>query len=112
MTGHNKNCLRSKDFSFCRKAGTGQSKDKKGSSLLVWTFICLGLLLNIVVNAVLSASSPFQQFGFDQPNVTILNFPFSWLPAFIVPLVLFAHLATIRRLINHSWPLASSNIAA
>lgn len=71
------------------------------ASLLVWNFICLGLLLNIVVNAVLSAPSPFQQFGFDQPNVAILNFPFSWLPAFIVPLVLFAHLATIRRLINH-----------
>jgi hypothetical protein len=80
----------------------GISKGKmKKASLLTWNFICLGLLLNIVINAVLSAPSPFQQFGFDQPNVAILNFPFSWLPAFIVPLVLFAHLATIRQLINH-----------
>ncbi|RZK73799.1 MAG: hypothetical protein EOO92_17985 [Pedobacter sp.] len=80
----------------------GISKGKMGkASLLVWNFICLGLLLNIVVNAVLSTPSPFQQFGFNQPNVAILNFPFSWLPAFIVPLVLFAHLATIRRLINY-----------
>jgi len=80
----------------------GISKGKmRKASLLVWNFICLGLLLNIVINAVLSAPSPFQQFGFDQPNVAILNFPFSWLPAFIVPLVLFAHLAAIRRLINH-----------
>lgn len=80
----------------------GISKAKMGkASLLIWNFICLGLLFNIVINAVLSAPSPFQQFGFDQPNVAILNFPFSWLPAFIVPLVLFAHLAAVRKLINH-----------
>lgn len=81
--------------------GIAQGKMRK-ASLLAWNFICLGLLLNIVVNAVLSAPSPFQQFGFNQPNVAILNFPFSWLPAFIVPLVLFAHLAAIRKLINRS----------
>lgn len=80
--------------------GIGQSKMGK-FSLLVWNFICLGLLLNIVINAVLSTPSPFQQFGFEQPNVAILNFPFSWLPTFIVPLVLFAHLAAIRKLIKH-----------
>lgn len=80
--------------------GVGQSKMGK-FSLLVWNFICLGLLLNIVINAVLSTPSPFQQFGFEQPNVAILNFPFSWLPTFIVPLVLFAHLAAIRKLIKH-----------
>ncbi|RZK76137.1 MAG: hypothetical protein EOO85_12130 [Pedobacter sp.] len=80
----------------------GVSKGKMGKgTLLLWNFICLGLLLNIVVHAILSAPSPFQQFGFDQPNVAILNFPFSWLPAFIVPLVLFAHLAAIRKLINY-----------
>lgn len=79
--------------------GIGQSKMGK-TSLLVWNFICLALLLNIVVIAVLSTPSPFQQFAFDQPNVAILNFPYSWLPAFIVPLVLFAHLAAIRKLIK------------
>ncbi len=78
--------------------GIGQNKMGK-FSLLCWNFVCLGLLLNIVINAVLSTPSPFQQFGFDQPNVAILNFPFSWLPTFIVPLVLFAHLAAIRKLI-------------
>jgi hypothetical protein len=85
------------------------SKGKmRKASLLVWNFICLGLLLNIVVNAVLSAPSPFQQFGFDQPNVAILNFPFSWLPAFIAPLVLFAHLAAIRKLTT----VSSGNITS
>lgn len=79
--------------------GIGQSKMGR-ASLLAWNFICLALLLNIIVNAVLSTPSPFQKFAFDQPNLAILNFPFSWLPVFIVPLVLFAHLAAIRKLIK------------
>jgi hypothetical protein len=68
--------------------------------MLAWNFICLLLLLNIVVNAILSAPFPFQQFGFDQPNIAILYFPFVWLPGFIVPVVLFSHLVLIRRLLK------------
>lgn len=79
--------------------GIRQSKMGK-TSLLAWNFICLALLLNIVINAILSTPSPFQQFAFDLPNVAILNFPYSWLPTFIVPLVLFTHLAAIRKLIK------------
>ncbi len=68
--------------------------------ILFWNFICLGLLINIVANAVLSAPFPFQKFGFDQPNIAILYFPFVWLPCCVVPLVLLSHLATIRQLLN------------
>lgn len=68
--------------------------------LLIWNFICLGLLLNIVINAVLAAPFPFQQFAFDQPNIAILYFPFTWLPCFIVMIVLYSHLAAIRKLIK------------
>ncbi|MCU0440333.1 MAG: hypothetical protein MUC49_20780 [Raineya sp.] len=68
--------------------------------LLVWNVICLGLLINIVINAILSAPSPFQQFAFEQPNIAILYFPISWLPTFIVPIVLFSHLVAIRNLWN------------
>ena len=67
--------------------------------LLLWNFICLGLLLNIVINAVLSAPSSFQQFAFEQPNTAILYFPFVWLPCCVVPLVLLAHLVCIRKLL-------------
>lgn len=67
--------------------------------LLWWNFICLGLLANIVINAVLSAPFPFQKFAFDQPNIAILYFPFNWLPSVVVPLVLLSHLAVIRRLL-------------
>ena len=68
--------------------------------LLIWNFICLGLLINIVVHAILSAPFPFQQLAFDQPNIAILYFPYVWLPGFIVPLVLLSHLAAIRQLVK------------
>jgi hypothetical protein len=69
--------------------------------LLAWNLICLGLLINIVVNAFFSAPFPFQKFAFEQPNIAVLNFPFSWLPTFIVPIVLFAQLISIRQLLKY-----------
>jgi len=69
--------------------------------ILIWNFICLGLLLNIVINAILSAPFPIQQFAFDQPNIAVLYFPFVWLPGCVVPLVLLSHLVVIRRLIRN-----------
>ncbi|MBK8551001.1 MAG: hypothetical protein IPL53_08065 [Ignavibacteria bacterium] len=66
--------------------------------ILIWNIICLGLVLNIVINAVLSAPFPFQKFAFDQPNVAVLYFPFVLLPGFIVPVVVLCHLASIRQL--------------
>ena len=70
--------------------------------LLMWNFLALGLLINIVVHALLSLPSPFQQMAFDQPNRAILYFPFVWLPTVVVPIVLFSHLISIRQLIkNH-----------
>lgn len=68
--------------------------------ILIWNLICLGLLINIVSNAVLSAPFPFQQFAYDQPNIAVLYFPFIWLPSCVVPLVLLSHLAAIRQLSN------------
>jgi hypothetical protein len=66
--------------------------------VLWWDIFALALLLNIVAHGILSAPSAFQQLAFDQPNKALLHFPFTWLPGFIVPLVLFAHLVSIRRL--------------
>ncbi|MGN8069533.1 hypothetical protein [Mucilaginibacter sp. 22184] len=68
--------------------------------LLAWNVICLLLLANIVITAVLSAPLPFQRFAFDEPSVALFYFPFVWLPGFIVPTVFFAHLVTIRRLLK------------
>lgn len=69
--------------------------------LLAWNVVCIGLLFNIVVNAILAAPFPFQQFAFEQPNLALVHFPFVWLPCFIVPVVLFAHLVCIRQLLLH-----------
>lgn len=68
--------------------------------LLTWNFICLGLLLNIIVIAILAAPTGFQQLAFDQPNKAVLYFPFIWLPCFIVPVVMLAHVTTIRQVLN------------
>lgn len=75
-------------------------KQMSNRTLLIWNIICLGLLLNIVINAVLSVPTPIQQFAFDQPNIAVLCFPYNWLPACVVPLVLLSHLAAIRQLVN------------
>nr|MDQ3101968.1 hypothetical protein [Bacteroidota bacterium] len=68
--------------------------------LMGWNILCLLLLLNIVFHGILSAPTPFQQFGFEQPNVALLYFPFEWLPAVIVPIVLLAHVSAIYQLVT------------
>lgn len=77
-----------------------QRRKLSSKTILIWNFIALALLFNIVINAALSAPFRFQLFAFDQPNIAVLNFPFTWLPAFIVPAVLFAHLVSIRQLLK------------
>lgn len=66
--------------------------------IIVWNVLCLCLVLNVVIAGILSAPTAFQKLSFDQPNVAISFFPFSWLPSFIVPVVIFSHLVAIRRL--------------
>ncbi len=68
--------------------------------LLAWNLICLLLLVNIVTLAILSAKTPFQQLAFDQPNIAVVQFPFVWLPAVIVPLVLVSHLLSITKILH------------
>lgn len=66
--------------------------------LIGWNLFALGLLLNILINAILSLETPFQQFAFDQPNRGVLYFPFIWLPAIIVPVVFVSHLISLYEL--------------
>ena len=78
----------------------GYVKKLLSSKLLIaWNICCLVLLINIVITAILSVHTPFQHFGFDQPNIAVAHFPFCWLPGIVVPLVLFSHLATLRQLL-------------
>lgn len=86
----------------------GYIKNNLGKTVLIaWNILCLGLLFNIVITAVLSVRTSFQQFGFDQPNTAILYFPFVWLPCCVVPLVLLAHFVCLRKLIRKKQKILS-----
>jgi len=75
-----------------------RSKTEIGA--VIWNIIGLLLLINIVVHALLSAPFLFQTMAFDQPNIAVFYFPFIYLPSFIVPVVLFAHLASLAKLLS------------
>jgi len=66
--------------------------------LFIWNTLCLFSVLNALARAMLSAPFRFQRFGFQQPTIAILHFPFVLLPAFIVPAVLLCHFAVFRKL--------------
>ncbi len=66
--------------------------------LLVWNWICLLLVCQVVIAGIFSVPSPFQLLSFETPNTGILHFPFVWLPGIIVPVVIFGHIVTIKRL--------------
>jgi hypothetical protein len=59
-------------------------------------------LFNIVVTAILYAPLPIQQLAFEQPNIAVMYFPFVYLPGFIVPIVLFSHLVSLKKLMQAS----------
>ncbi len=66
--------------------------------MIFWNIISLCLVLFILINGILSAELPFQQFAFDQPNRAIAFFPYILLPATVVPLVVYTHLTDIYKL--------------
>ncbi len=68
--------------------------------LFIWNSICLLSVLNAFGRAMLSVPFRFQQFAFDQPTTAILYFPFILLATFIVPVVVFCHLALFRKLFD------------
>jgi len=66
--------------------------------LLVWNVLGLILILFILINGILSAELPIQQFAFEQPNRALNYFPFILLPAIVVPLVIYSHITDIIKL--------------
>ena len=68
------------------------------AALWVFNLLGLGLLLNVIVVAILSVPTPFQQF---QPDNTFVAFmPFIWLPTGLVTLALLGHVVLTRRLLQ------------
>jgi hypothetical protein len=77
-----------------------QQKKIGNKLLLIWNFVGLSLVLFILINAILSAETPLQQFAFEQPNRAVLYFPFILLPSIIVPIVIYTHLTDILSLLK------------
>jgi hypothetical protein len=72
--------------------------------VIIWNFIGLALLANVVIHGILSTPYPFQVFAFDQANIAVLKYPVIWLPSFVVPSVLFFHLACLKQLLVKDHP--------
>jgi hypothetical protein len=70
------------------------------SLLIGYNLLGLALLANIVTIAIMSLQSPMQKLAFEMPNRGVLYFPYIWLPAMIVPIVLFCHLASLYKLLQ------------
>jgi hypothetical protein len=69
-------------------------------TLLAWNIACLILIVSVLLNGLLSAEFPFQQFAFDQPNRAVMYFPYILLPGIVVPLVVYSHLHDIIVLVK------------
>ena len=75
-------------------------RNKSKKLLLAWNILGILLLMNVVIHGVLSLPYPFQQISFEQPNLAMLYGPYNLLPGLIVPVVMFSHLAAIRKLLS------------
>ena len=67
------------------------------TGIIIWNLICLALLLNIVVTAILSTPSPWRVFMNEPANYIVTYFPISWLPGLLVPLAYYLHFMSLRR---------------
>jgi hypothetical protein len=63
-----------------------------------WNWAGIVILLNVVVHAQLSAPTPWRIFETDPPTTVIADWPYIWLPAFLVPLAWLLHAVSLRQL--------------
>lgn len=69
------------------------------AALIAWNVLGLALLLNVLVSGVISFPWQGQLVALDQPNRAVGYWPYVLLPAVVVPLALFAHVATLMNLL-------------
>jgi len=63
-----------------------------------WNLAGIVILLNVVLNAQLSAPTPYRLIVVEPPPTFIGALPYIWLPAFLVPLAWLLHLLSLRQL--------------
>jgi hypothetical protein len=67
------------------------------AALIIWNFVSLAVLLNIVTIAILSTPSPIRVF-MDEPSSGIVAvFPNAFLPGFLVPLAYTLHFLSLKQ---------------
>ena len=69
--------------------------------LIVWNLLALGLLFNVVIRAILAFPSINPQLPIELQNRGVAYFPYIWLPAVVVPIVFFTHLASLWKLFKN-----------
>ena len=75
----------------------GRDRYRKPEAV-IWNIFGIVLLLNILMIALFSAPTPFRAFLNEPSNTFVANFPFIWVPGFIVPFALAMHLFSLRQL--------------
>ena len=87
---------------FAPFAAAAYARGSDGVSATVrrWNFAGLTDLVVAVTTAFLSSPSQFQLVAFDRPNNLISMFPLVMIPAFLVPLSVLLHFASLYKLRN------------
>lgn len=70
------------------------------TGVIIWNLLCLALLLNIVITAILSTPSPWRVFMNEPANYIVTYFPISFLPGFLVPLAYYLHFLSLRQMMK------------
>jgi hypothetical protein len=69
-------------------------------ALVVWNFIGLGFLFNIMTVAILCLPTTFRVFYESVPNEFVLYFPYNLIPVVLVMMALFLHLLSLKTLLR------------
>jgi len=67
---------------------------------ILWNVFGLILLVNIFFIAITSMPSPLRIFLNEPSNVFVAEFPFIWIPGFIVPFALAMHFFSLKQLLQ------------
>lgn len=70
--------------------------------MIAWNIIGLGLLINIVSIAILSMPTSLRIFENEPANTIVTQFPFIFLPTFLVPLAYILHFISLKKLFMKS----------
>lgn len=65
---------------------------------ILWNVMGFMLVVNVATTGILSAPTPFRVFMNEPANTFIADFPYVWIPSFLVPLALFGHVMSFMQL--------------